>query len=350
MPRLNLGLPFSKCDDPRCLKMTDLQRCGGCKIALYCSPAHQKANWSRHKVQCNPIKQMRVNFQREEAALLAELGSTTIPDNHLAYGGPGQFYTTPSPYLHARFDLIMAILNIRTGEACEAALGHCFEMLRLCRGDNTGVRSKVPALYLRLGRDQEAFDFIKWYAVNQKTYEGWFNTDYPFLNLKGEDALEPLDAAAEKSLTLSMLSAITLLKIRLMVDIKALRDEVKKAGARGMTAENKSEFLREEARSDVLLSRPDIINQTNYDDLVADLEQQCSKLYTAVKKYNQFFWPALVNPDKYATAIPGIYSLGSEAETVLAFRESWYSWSETDAAISYIRRVTQEDMRKGAYA
>jgi hypothetical protein len=110
------------------------------------------------------------------------------------------------------------------------------------------------------------------------------NTDYPFLGLKGEDALESLNGTALKSLTLSMLSAITLLKIRLMVDMKALRDEVRKAGPRGMTAENKLEFLREKALSDVLLSRPDIINQTNYDDLVADLEQQCSKLYTAVKK------------------------------------------------------------------
>jgi hypothetical protein len=330
--------------------MTDLQRCGGCKIALYCSPAHQKANWSRHKVQCNPIKQTREKFLLEEAALLAELGSTTIPDNHLAYGGRGQLYATPPSYLHARFDLIMAVLNIRTGEACEAALGHCLEMLRLCRGDNMGVRSKVPALFLRLGRDQEAFDFIKWYAVNQKSYEGWFNTDYPFLDLKGQDALKPLDTTAEKSLTLSMLSAVTLLKIRLMVDMKALRDEVKKAGAHGMTAKKKMEFLKEEARSDVLLSRPDIINRTDYDDPVADLEEQCNKMYAVVKKHNKFFWPALVNPDKYAAAIPEIYSLGSEGETVLAFRESWYSWSETDAAISYIRRVTQEDIREGGYA
>lgn len=67
--------------------------------------------------------------------------------------------------MSARLDLMTAILNLRNGEAVEAALARGLDMLRLCRGDNQGVRSKMPALYLRLGRDQDAFDFLKWYFV-----------------------------------------------------------------------------------------------------------------------------------------------------------------------------------------
>jgi hypothetical protein len=345
MPRLNLGLPFSKCDDPDCFRITGLQRCGGCSIALYCGPGHQRSNWPRHKVQCGPIKEMRAKFQAEEARVRAKLGDTTIPDNYFAHVHGD---TVPSQYMDARSNLMTAILNIRTGEACEAALGHCLEMLRLCRGDNMGARAKVPALYLRLGRDQEAFDFIKWYAANASTYN-WSNAELPFLNMQGEDALE-LDANVEKVIQLTYLSAMTLLKVRLMFDLSALQDEVAKVAPGTMTAEKKMEYLREEALSDVLLSRPDIVNRADYTDLVTDLREQCFKMYAVVKRRNKFFWPALLNPDKYAVAIPGAYTLGSEAETVLAFRESWYSWSETAPAINFIRSVTQKDMSQGGYA
>ncbi|KAF4997648.1 hypothetical protein FGRMN_3680 [Fusarium graminum] len=54
----------------------------------------------------------------------------------------------------ARFDYISAILNVRIGEAVEVALQHSLDMIRLCRADNLGVRSLIPALNLRLGRDQ----------------------------------------------------------------------------------------------------------------------------------------------------------------------------------------------------
>lgn len=56
MPRLNLGLPYSKCEHPRRLTFTGLQRCSGCGIALYCGKEHQKEDWPRHKTPCTPQK------------------------------------------------------------------------------------------------------------------------------------------------------------------------------------------------------------------------------------------------------------------------------------------------------
>ncbi|KAJ9144361.1 hypothetical protein NKR19_g6465 [Coniochaeta hoffmannii] len=73
--------------------------------------------------------------------------------------------------MSARNDLMTALLNIHTGEAIDADLAHGLDMLRLCRGDNLGVRDKISALYLRLGRDQDAFDFLKWYFVTGTSSE-----------------------------------------------------------------------------------------------------------------------------------------------------------------------------------
>nr|RBQ87924.1 hypothetical protein FVER53263_13532 [Fusarium verticillioides] len=92
--------------------------------------------------------------------------------------------------MQARHDYITAILNVRTGEAVEIALEGSLDMLRLCRGDNLGVRSQIPALYLRLGRDQEAYGFIKWYAAKGDSMYNWSDMSLPFLDLEGEGAFE----------------------------------------------------------------------------------------------------------------------------------------------------------------
>ncbi|RBQ78845.1 hypothetical protein FVER53590_13532 [Fusarium verticillioides] len=92
--------------------------------------------------------------------------------------------------MQARHDYITAILNVRTGEAVEIALEESLDMLRLCRGDNLGVRSQIPALYLRLGRDQEAYGFIKWYAAKGDSMYNWSDMSLPFLDLEGEGAFE----------------------------------------------------------------------------------------------------------------------------------------------------------------
>jgi hypothetical protein len=53
---------------------------------------------------------------------------------------------------------------------------------------------------------------------------------------------------------------------------------------------------------------------------VADLRKQCPAMYDVVKRHNGYFWPALLSPERHATASPSIYTLGSEAANVLAFQ------------------------------
>ena len=47
----------------------------------------------------------------------------------------------------------------------EQGLAHYMELLRLCHGDNMGVRFEVPFILLSLNRDQDAYDFIKWWMT-----------------------------------------------------------------------------------------------------------------------------------------------------------------------------------------
>lgn len=68
-------------------------------------------------------------------------------------------------YMRARFGHLDALLEVKTAEAVQTALDHLMDMHRLCRGDNMGLRNYTPFVLLRLGKDQESYDFMKWYAT-----------------------------------------------------------------------------------------------------------------------------------------------------------------------------------------
>ncbi|KAJ9144358.1 hypothetical protein NKR19_g6466 [Coniochaeta hoffmannii] len=118
------------------------------------------------------------------------------------------------------------------------------------------------------------------------------------------------------------MAALTLVKICLLLDLENLQAAVQKAGRDKMTIEQNLGFLQEEALSDILLSRSDIVGKDDFGDLVAELRRQSLGMYKVVKEYNRYFWPAILEPEKYGNAIPGAYSWRSEEKTVLAFRES----------------------------
>ncbi|KAL2670445.1 hypothetical protein Neosp_014233 [[Neocosmospora] mangrovei] len=345
MPRINLGLPFQTCNVfPNPCKSnvegTKLFRCSACHVVNYCGVEHQRADRPRHKVQCVPIKQTKTKLEQEEAALRANPGDVHTPPDAFE-NAMGRFWTFQGtrPYMRARHEYITALLNVRTGEAVQAALDHSLDMLQLSRGDNMGVRASIPGLFLRLGRDQDAYDFIKWYAVKATSTYEWGNMELPFLDLKGENALEPVD---EKPLhiELSFFVALTLIKIRLMKDLMGLQAFVKKKPNATIAA--RMEYLKEEAMSDVLLSREDIVGG-DLAESVAEMRRQAMQLYEKVKTMNPHFWPGVLNPEIYAYSVPGMYTMGSREEAVLVFRQSWYSWSETEAAIQWIRGIIRND-------
>ncbi|KAF0634919.1 hypothetical protein FPSE5266_10450 [Fusarium pseudograminearum] len=211
MPRMNLGLPYNHCSLASGCRVSfqspNLLRCGACQVVKYCGKPHQK---------------QRDKLAAEEAKLRAEPGEDTGGENPFdTAAGQFWYFKSTRPYISARFDLMSAILNVRTGEAVQAALDHALDMIRVCRGDNQGVRSYVPALHLRLGNDQQAYDFIKRYAVVPDEHYTWNDTSLPFLDLHDQDALEPVFEKTHYH-DVSFTVALTLIKIRLMQDLDSL--------------------------------------------------------------------------------------------------------------------------------
>ncbi|KAI3326777.1 hypothetical protein HD806DRAFT_417705 [Xylariaceae sp. AK1471] len=349
--RWNLALPFNLCYVENCLVRSNLLWCSGCRAVMYCGVEHQRMDRPRHKHQCKLIKPARDELAAAEAELRAKGAAAlaTGSEEHSEEGEREDPFTSPltrgrfygiwstRPYMQKRHTVIQATLNIRTGEAAEAALGHCMEMLQLCRGDNMGVRSQVPGLLLRLGRDQDAYDFLKWWMQDHFTYD-WGDNTLPYLDLKGEDAFETVEETWLKEITdVSHLAALTLLKIRLLLDIRMLSQE----GNRNpkATYEQKMAWVREDACSNILYSRRDImdLNPAAHAELAKKLDNQVTTLYRRMIKVNKHYWPALRHPEPYSHARSTAYSPGSREEVIIAFRNTWYMWAECPQAMDLVK-------------
>ncbi|KAI2625686.1 hypothetical protein GGR54DRAFT_592605 [Hypoxylon sp. NC1633] len=341
--RWNLGLRWGFCNKVDCVVRDNLQKCSSCLVAVYCSAGHQRAHWPEHKSTCKLIKTTREELAQEEVALRALPGDMFMPPNPFETERGSFWYWKPTrPYMKARFNVISTLLNMKTGEAVELALDHSFETLHLNCADNQGVRSTVPGLFLRLGRDQEAYDFIKWYAVTGavSSYE-WGNPESPFLDLHDQDVFERFDDFVAKVYDTSMLVCLTNLKIRLMLDLQMLQRESRKPGQRNAGYDKKMEWVREDAMTDQLYKRRDLVERSQWTDLIDDLDDQIKKLVKLVNERNEHYWPALKAPDRWAAAYPTIYIPGSPQEINIVFRQTWYTWSECPAAFEVVKRYAR---------
>lgn len=149
-----------------------LKTCSRCKVAKYCSVDCQKEDFGRHKVSCRIIKNLTVTVDKQAEYLhhcpLGLCKEDTV-DVFKYYVGKFWAIGETSEYCMARRDLAGAIFNagIDTGSKpmLEIALGHYLELLRLIHSDDMGIRLRLPFLLMELDRDEDAYNFIKWWET-----------------------------------------------------------------------------------------------------------------------------------------------------------------------------------------
>ena len=321
--------PICSCND-------NLRRCQGCKVVSYCGRDHQILDRGDHKRVCNSIKKTRETLDLEEQKLRAHPGDLMTPAN-VFEEGEGRFWgiLATRPYMQSRFALVEALLKVKTPDAVDTAFQHLMDMLRLCRGDNMGVRDLVPALFLRLGKDQECYDFVKWQGTTgQDPHYDWGDMSLPFLNVKDADVFEAVDLFTRRVFPLNHTVSTTLLKIRLLLDVRALQHSIATGEKLPQEAldNNPGQFV-----STIVAKNKDIMESKDQSALIEKLESQVNTLYMAVKKENKYFWSALLQPGTHLTARPFAYTHGSLEHMQLALQYNYNSWVETPGAIDVIR-------------
>ncbi|TFK18004.1 hypothetical protein FA15DRAFT_689881 [Coprinopsis marcescibilis] len=315
-------------------------RCSACKVTRYCSSEHQSSDWGRHKSTCHTIKRCRRALDVEDTKLRNDDGGGggfgwAFPfENYV-----GHFWGVYStrPYMRARFNLVAEIVKVNTHDAATAALGHLLDMLRLCRGDNQGVRDLVPALYLRLNRDQECYDFSKWYQTEGIRGDyNWGDMNLGFLDLKNEDVMESAAVFCDQWGT-SHAIPVTLMKVRMLLDLRDLAT----ASALLEVPSLNPDAVRSiqdhlDFRSPIWKARPELLAPDGLEEKIRVLEQQTDDLFKSVNKGNEYFWKSIFDYEKLSQTPPHSYSNGTREENVLLLMHNGRAWDETEGAMGWV--------------
>lgn len=200
-------------------------------------------------------------------------------------------------------------------------LEHFTDMLRLNRIDNQGVRDIVPHLMLRLGREQECYDFLKWFATTGKRRDyDWSDTTLPYLDIRGADFFEWIDIFVQ-DVSLSHLVAVTLLKLRVFLDLHPFQDGDHYPG-RPMGPIATKFFAGDITNADI-------------DAKIELLDEHYHKFLLFVNIRNPYFWSALV--ENVYPILPAMVTPGEEDEAMFVFHPSRDAWKETKDAIANVK-------------
>ncbi|CCT63383.1 uncharacterized protein FFB20_09596 [Fusarium fujikuroi] len=328
-----------------------LKRCSSCKAVYYCGASHQTTDRSHHKNACTIIKKARKAVEKEEQELRDHPGDMFTPPN-IFENGVGHFWGIHETraYMRARYhmvDVLLQVFGTPGGkiDAVQEALDHLVDMLRLCRGDNMGVRDLVPHLYIRLNRDQEAYDFVKWYATtgSESKYD-WGDIDQPYLDIRDADVLEePLETWANgKYLSLGHVAAVTLIKVRILLDLQSAQNAAR--ALNGTIPPEIVGLIRGELVGSAVAGRPDILmgSTEHLSKLIKKVKGQIAKLYRSVNEYNPHFWRLMLScPVSAASQRPGMYSHETKEEACLMIGYCLASWVETPGAFQLMKDLSQ---------
>ncbi|KAJ3463604.1 hypothetical protein MRS44_008390 [Fusarium solani] len=285
-------------------------------------------NRSLHEAGCSKSKEARAILEKEGKTLCDLVDDGSVPDD-LFVEGIGYFGAIPltEPYTLARYQLAKTLLLCFGGasglvDAVQTALDQLLDIFWLNRGDRKDVRLVVPALFIRLNKDQEAYDL---------------------LSVEGADALEPPgNWASERRSEISPIVALTIIKVQILLDLLAVLNTTR--ALQGSVPEEIIGLIREQLVGGTVQSRPEIL-RAGAEEMARCVEMikaQITDLYNLVSTYNPHVWRLMLNdPHAAAASGPFSYPLNSEEEAYLVIGESLASWLETPGSFDMMRYVSQ---------
>ncbi|KAK8855134.1 MYND-type zinc finger protein samB [Apiospora arundinis] len=334
-PRRPLQHRCSFCDATR----PKLLRCAGCRLVRYCSREHQKRDWWVHRSICRITCQHRTKLGIEENAVRHATPDYKTPANAFETH-VGIFGATESTrdYMEARRELGNVTRRACTLDSVTETLEHYQDMIRLCHADSMFVSNHVPDLMLRIDRDQECYDFIKWWDQIQLDIEyDWSDMEASFQNIKNADVMEdPEYMIRDNWSDVGFCASVLLLKFKMLIDIRNIK-VVRKVVAGQLPVELGREVEKHAVRSPLSLQFVDL----PYNDLSQAehvLLDDCEKLGWGIVKSNRLFMSELAYLQERETGCPGGGHPCEAHETVARQIIKVYSaWRETEGALELLR-------------
>lgn len=314
--------------------------CTGCRAVRYCSREHQVEDRPAHKTDCISIKKQRAVVEKE-ADIIRNLGADSWVGGNAFEKVVGRFYgfVETRDYIRARFYLADNLRLMGTLDGVRESADHIFDMLRLNRRDNLGQRDFLPALLLRLDRDQKAYDIIKWWSiVAEEDDVDVGDPDVPYMNLQDEDVLEEPTFLLGEYPSISCLAALLLLKLKLLVDIRSIKATrwvlLHKSP---LPTELRLDIEADVVRSPISLRRFVSKPTTQLNAIEIKLSKQVRALGTKIFETCESYVPILFDPDEALVTLPESYGIGSYEHAILTLQQNFSSMWETAGVFEIIK-------------
>lgn len=233
--------------------------------------------------------------------------------------------------------------------AVEDALGYYLHVLRHSDVETPQVRPVIPPLYIRLGQDQEAYDFLRWFAtcglrkpeVGGRHFFQCIGRKF-FMAPKNRDVLEPIeDKWPGREFVLDDVAAVMLIKIRAWFDLRSLQNILR--GLRGALPNEIIRLISRQLVGGALRTRPEIL-QAGFEDngrRIEVVKAQIRELYKLINRSNPHFWRIMLDDPWAAKEHEELYSLRSSLPPDEAAAASAYghlhAWNETSGALDTVR-------------
>ncbi|MBE3048845.1 zinc finger MYND domain-containing protein [Candidatus Bathyarchaeota archaeon] len=280
-----------------CGRKNQVRRCTSCRAVYYCGKECQIVDRRRHKKGCLAVKHARDVFEREDQAMREPGGPGGPPDQI-------ENAADTRPYISARFLFADALLkNFGTihprDEAVGTALNHLLDLLAFNRVDPLYLRHIIPALYVTLGMDQHAYDFVKWWATSyaEDPEIPWNDLNVPYLDTRDADILEPLaeewKLSEERAFDLSHPMIVMVLKIRALLDLTAVRSA--RRSLRGILPPEIIDMVQDHLADGIVASRPEMLrwDTGKITSHIDTLRRQITQLFEDIHAENPHLWAAM---------------------------------------------------------
>ena len=326
--------------------------CSRCGISKYCSKDCQKEDFTLHKKSCKQIK-----YLKDKLEILAEelhhQDDWDGREENLFETSVGDFWGLDDPrdYCCTRLELADEILHVAHDyeriSIFDIAISHYLELMRLSHSDNQGCRSRTPFILLSMDRDDDAYNFIKWWESVPGSDYDWGDPppvrEGEWSYLTNQNRYEDMFTVCDKlysgelcsDMDLCFLAALALIKFRILAkheqrlkEYEALLPHMERLSV-GNTLTNVLHIIKEK-----------LVGDKDWIKLMREQEDHLNKYLEMIQKSNKTFLPAVVNPAPLRSQpCPGEYSEGSVEEAWLTLDYSWKLFHITPGAVQRIKGI-----------
>ncbi|KPI35978.1 uncharacterized protein AB675_10474 [Cyphellophora attinorum] len=315
-----------------------LSRCSACRVGRYCSREHQLQDRERHKLGCRDIKVLRAQLQVDDHDLRNTTDPTTSANAFdLDVGRFWEFEMTRQ-YICTRFMVADLCRLAGTLDGTVEAIEHMQDMLRLCDSDHLDLRYAIPPMMLQLDRDQECYNFIKWWQTRHIDDNGQEHEMYhPDVCSRPANPLESIAWLDHDNVDVEHLGAMLLLKLKLLIDVIALK-RARKVIEHRLDVELWTYVDRHVVRSKLSTEW----SSKSYKELTAvqqRLEQHAIFIGGLLSKITKHFPAALLDPDRYLKISVETKTRGSIEETVFLLHSSYGAWWNHEGVLELLQNA-----------